>query len=272
MPTLSEDVHYLVFDIETIPDGDLLRAVKYPGESLSVDAAVDKARTEALAASDGAKDFIASSFHVPIALCVAKVNQHFQLRNITCLDDPQFRPREIVRIFWERITHYTRNGARLVTFNGRRFDIPLLELCAFRWGFDASDHFSHRRDRYKSPDIDLYEVLGNRGTNVIEGGLDLLAKMIGMPGKLGFRGDQVLDAWRAGRVREINDYCLGDVLDTYFVFLRLMRIQGRIDADREAELISLARSYIESKRDAYPALAHYLAAMQAPVSPAIENS
>lgn len=251
-----DDTAYLIFDIESVPDGALLRAVNYPDEPLTPDAAIDRARAEALARSNGGSDFIPYTYHLPVALCVIKVGKDFRITSITCLDAPLYRPREIVRMFWERVPQYRQ--ARMVTFNGRRFDIPLLELCAFRFGLDASEHFAKRRDRYKSPDIDLYELLNNKGASVIAGGLSALAKMIGKPGKMGFAGDQVLDAWRAGKLREINDYCLCDSLDTYFVFLRAMVIQGQLTGAQERELNGVARDYLACRKETFPVLSDYL--------------
>ncbi|CAN5144433.1 3'-5' exonuclease [soil metagenome] len=254
----TDDTAFIVFDIESIPDGELLKAVNYADEALTAEQAIDKARDEARAASKTGSDFIPYSFQTPIALCVVKVARNLQLRGITCLDAPLYRPREIVKTFWDRISVYTNNGARLVTFNGRRFDIPLLELCAFRYGLAAGDHFANRRDRYKTPDIDIYDLLGNKGATAVTGGLSLLAKMIGKPGKMGFSGEKVYDAYREGKLREINDYCVCDVLDTYFVFLRMQVIQGMITNETEAELNRQAREYLVSKADEFPVLTSYL--------------
>ena len=52
------------------------------------------------------------------------------------------------------------------------------------------------------------------------GGLNLLAKLIGKPGKMDVSGEQVYEMYRDGRYQDINDYCMFDTLDTYFVFLR----------------------------------------------------
>ena len=52
------------------------------------------------------------------------------------------------------------------------------------------------------------------------GGLNLVANLLGKPGKMDVQGDMVQDMYNAGRLADINDYCRCDVLDTYFVFLR----------------------------------------------------
>ena len=59
------------------------------------------------------------------------------------------------------MAHYkAKHKSRLVTFNGRGFDVPLLELAAFRYGVAAKDHYLSR-DRFRGP-IDLMEWFSNR--------------------------------------------------------------------------------------------------------------
>ena len=52
--------------------------------------------------------------------------------DLVALDEPQFRPHVITEHFWRGWESYQR--PTLVSFNGRTFDIPLLELAAFRYG------------------------------------------------------------------------------------------------------------------------------------------
>ena len=47
--------------------------------------------------------------------------------------------------------------------------------------------------------------------------------------------------YHEGKLQEINDYCLCDTLDTYFVFLRTRVLTGDINPDQEEELRSKAR-------------------------------
>src|SRR6516165_892104 len=117
---------YLVFDCESIPDGRLLGMVQYPGESLSEEDAISRAQDEARDRSRDGSDFLPVTYQFPVAVCVARVAGDFTLQNVTCLDTPQFRTREIVAGFWRGVSRY--KNAQLVTFNGRGFDLPLLEL------------------------------------------------------------------------------------------------------------------------------------------------
>lgn len=249
---------FLVFDIETVPDGELLRRVRYAKQSISPEEAVRRARAEALERSEGRSDFIPASFCVPVAVSVARITANFELEAITVLDAPKFRPREIVAAFWKGLA---RHKAVLVSFNGRGFDLPVLEWAAFRYGIAAKHHFSDRfgrRYRFGATHLDLQDWLTNHGACVLAGGLDLLSKLLGKPGKMSISGRDVYDLHREGKVREINDYCMFDVLDTYFVFLRTRVLTGEVDLAREQELVGVARAWIESQLDVYPHFKSYL--------------
>jgi predicted PolB exonuclease-like 3'-5' exonuclease len=245
---------FLVIDTESVPDGRLLSAVKYPGEGVSPEEAIERARAEQRETSWNGSDFIPVSFQIPVGVCVLRVGTDFTLQALACLDAPHFRPREIVKKFWLGVSCYK---AKLVTFNGRSFDMPLLELAAFRYGYSARDYYQNSRNRFNGP-IDLMDWMTNFGACRLAGGLDLLAKLLGKPGKMEVSGDQVYQMYLDGRLQEINDYCLCDTLDTYFVFLRTRILTGDINADQEADLVGKARELLESKAGEFPVLRRYL--------------
>jgi predicted PolB exonuclease-like 3'-5' exonuclease len=247
---------FLVVDTESVPDGRLLNMVKYPGQGLSPEVAIEKAREEARQNSNTGSDFIPHTFQIPVAVCVLRVGADFSLQAIKCVDTPLFRPKEIVKNFWLGLSFYTK--CKLVTFNGRGFDLPLLELAAFRYGFPARDYFARGRNRFNG-DLDLMDWLTNYGASRgFPGGLDLLAKLVGKPGKMHVSGDQVYDLYRAGRCQEVNDYCLCDTLDTYFVFLRTRVLTGDVTPEQEAELVTRAKKTIAAQANEMPALTQYL--------------
>ncbi len=144
----------------------------------------------------------------------------------------------MTRKFWYGIEVLYKK-ASLVTFNGRGFDVPLLELMGYRYGFNMGRHFTDKfgtRYRFGTRHIDLQEYLSNYNAIKMAGGLNLLAKVLGLPGKMETSGDQVYDMYKAGKIREINDYCIHDVLDTYFVFLRTRVNLGKISLDDEKKI------------------------------------
>jgi 3'-5' exonuclease len=257
----SSQVAYLIFDIESVADGDLVSRLRYPGEKLKPAAAVRRYRDELLAKSDS--DFIPYTFQIPISVAVAKVAADYRLIDLVLLDEPQYRPHVITENFWRGWEKYRR--PTLVSFNGRGFDLPLLELAAFRYGisvpawFGGTKSFEQPRNRFNtSAHLDLHELLTNFGSSRFVGGLNLAANLIGKPGKMDVQGYMVQDMFEAGKLAEINDYCRCDVLDTYFVFLRSRVVAGALSLDEEHGLIAETKTWLLERAGTAPAYRLYL--------------
>lgn len=255
-----KEVRYLVADVESVPDGRLIAMVRYPGENLEPAAAIERYRAEIRENTNGQSDFIPVTFQYPVCVCVAKVRADFSLVDVASLDDPQFRAGEMTRLFWQGIEKiYT--DASLVTFNGRGFDVPLMELMAYRYGITVKRHYTDKfggRFRFGTRHLDLQDVLSNYAAIRMNGGLNLLAKILGKPGKSETKGDEVYDMHCAGLHREISDYCTHDVLDTYFVFLRSRVLTGELTLEREQQIVADTRLQLHDASGAVPAYASYL--------------
>lgn len=230
VPLVSPSVRYFVFDIESVADGQLVSKLRYPGEDLSTHEAVQRYRQELL--EQYRSDFIPYTYQLPISIVIAKVSDDYRLLDLVALDEPQYRPHVITENFWRGWEAYRR--PTFVTFNGRTFDIPLLELAAFRYGLSLPGWFDfqakayeQRRNRYNlASHLDLHDILTNFGATRFNGGLNLAANLLGKPGKMDVQGHMVQDLYDAGKLAEITDYCRCDVLDTYFVFLRTSVLLG----------------------------------------------
>jgi len=257
-------VKYLVFDIESVPDTDLIKSVKFPGENISGDEAVEKFQEEILKITGGTSNFIPATFQIPVSLVVAKVDENFRLMEIVSMDEPNYRTEEITRRFWYGIESLYKD-ATIVTFNGRGFDVPLMEFCAYKIGISAKRHFSDKggtRYRNGARHIDMQEYMSNNHAVKLAGGLNVLAKMIGCPGKMETKGSEVHELYKAGKIEDINDYCICDVLDTYFIFVRSRVLCGDITSIREGELRAHAREYMEKLFDKRPVFKKYLDAVK----------
>ena len=252
----SVSTAYLIMDTESVPDGRLLSLIKYKEDNLSEEEAIARAQTEARENSYNGSDFLPVTFQYPVSVCVARVGTDFSLQDVRAIDAPEYRTRRIVEGFWKGVAKYSR--ASLVTFNGRGFDLPLMELAAFRFGCFLPDHYRMGRNRYKDGHLDLQDWLTNFGACRLQGGLNLLSKLLGKPGKMDVAGNCVYEMYRAGRLRDINDYCMADTLDTYFVFLRTRVLTGELTLDRELELVRQARLWITNRVAEIPALQKYL--------------
>lgn len=248
---------YLIIDTESVPDGRLLSLVKYAQDNLSDEQAVKRAQDEARAKSRGNSDFVQCTFQVPVAVCVIRAGADFMIQRITCLDAPQFRTRMIVKQFWEGLAQL--RGCSLITFNGRGFDLPLLEMAAFRYGVSpGKEYFTRKRLAGNGVHFDILAWLNNDGACFHAGGLNLLAKLLGKPGKMQYRGDHVYALWQQGKLPEINDYCMYDTLDTYFAFLRTRVLLGEMTLDQEHEVVLRVKAFLTEKVAELPGLQKYL--------------
>jgi hypothetical protein len=257
---MSEEVSHLIFDVESVADGELVAAVRYPDEGLSPQDAIIRYQAELF--ETRGTTFIPHTFQIPAAVVIAKVGPDFRLVDLVSLDEPHFRSHVITENFWRGWNAYGR--PQWVTFNGRTFDIPLMELAAYRFGISLPQWFGGEgyrapRHRYNvRSHLDLQETLTNFGAARLNGGLNLAAQILGKPGKMGLTGDQVQHQYDAGNLQAISDYCRCDVLDTYFVFLRCMLLTGRVSRDDEASLVAEAKAWIETRADQCEAYALYL--------------
>jgi 3'-5' exonuclease len=213
-------MRFAVLDIETRIDKRLLRDTFYCGQQMDEEQAYLRMRAEL----DGG--FFPTSLHVPISIAVGNVNERYVLESIENLSAAHDSELELVREFWRRAEHFS---GCLVTFNGRGFDLPVLELHALRYGIAAPAYFARRGRRSDEHHLDLQDFITNRGDFRVRGGLNLLTKSIGLPGKREIDGSRVQELFEAGRMTEIHRYCRADVIQTYFLFLRVQLVRGRID-------------------------------------------
>lgn len=116
----------------------------------------------------------------------------------------------------------------LVTFNGRSFDLPVIALRSLSHGVPLAWYYQERGVRYRYSEeghIDLCDWLADHGATR-SGSLDAVARLFGLPGKIGVDGSQVEGLYRAGQLPRIQAYCLSDVVQTAFVLLRFRLLQG----------------------------------------------
>ncbi len=127
---------------------------------------------------------------------------------------------ERVRSFVER---WHKGQPRLVTFNGRGCDVPLLlarlmhhGICAplFAGAVVGANRYRH------GAHLDLYDILGGYGAQR-SGGLDDWARCVGWPGKGDVDGGDVAAMLlKEGGRERVDAYCLRDAVQTAAVWLR----------------------------------------------------
>ena len=233
---------YAVFDIETRIDKGLVNAVYAPDEGLSDEEAYQRTRAQLL--EDHGSDFFPPPFHVPIVIVAGTVSGDFELTNVEEVGGAGCSEEAMVRAFWERVEQYR---GTLVSFNGRNFDLPVLELRALKYGCAAPRYFNgksgHRHRYSEQGHYDLFDFLSNFGVTRLRGGFHLLARLVGLPGKDGISGKDVQRLWEEGRGAEIVSYCRRDVIQTYLLFLRVEVMRGRLSEARHAQVVERAEPF-----------------------------
>jgi predicted PolB exonuclease-like 3'-5' exonuclease len=271
---MTDKPAYLVLDLESVVDGRLVQLVRYHDEpGLTPAEAVAKYRALLREQTGGKSDFVPGTFHVPVSVAVAKVSASYELLGLTTLDRPKFRPQVISRAFWKGWVKH--NQPTLVTFNGRGFDLPVLELAAMRYGISVPQWFNAAGNQYQQPrnrfntaaHLDLQDFFSNQGAMQLNGGLNLMARLVGGAGKMHTQGDMVQELWERGERERIDDYCQTDVLDTYLLFLRSRVMLGLIDTERERQLYDQARALIDQLSTHSLALQEYLRHMRPALVP-----
>jgi predicted PolB exonuclease-like 3'-5' exonuclease len=154
------------------------------------------------------------------------------------------------------------SGPILVTFGGNGFDLPLLRYRAFALGVPVPTlHGGGHRNywhRFGQDHIDLCDVLCGYGASA-KPSLAEMAALANIPVKIGgLDGSQVEAYVAAGKLTEVADYCLTDVLATYCVFLRYEMVRGDLaPAHFETSMNSL-RSTVQKHVERRPMLAAFL--------------
>ena len=253
-------MNVLVFDIETVPDLDYGRRVL--GLDGLADEQVGKAMF-ALARGERGSEFLPLEQHRVVAIsCVLRTRD--QLR-VWSLGDEQAPEGELVQRFFDGIDRYTPD---LVSWNGGGFDLPVLHYRAMRWGVaaprywetgaeDQSFRFNNYLSRYHWRHVDVMDVVSGYQARA-RASLASVAGLLGLPGKLGFSGAQVWDAWLSGDLTGIRRYCETDVLNTWLIYLRFERMRGRLTAEREEEECDRVRQLLEESSE--PHLLQFLEA------------
>lgn len=230
----------LVFDIETIPDVNGLRSLlELPADTTDED--VTNIALHLRRQQNGTEFLPLHQHRICAISCALREGSHFR---VWTLGDANSSEAEIIQRFFDGIEKYT---PQIISWNGGGFDLPVLHYRGLIHGINASRYWDLGEDdkdfkwnnyisRYHTRHLDLMDLMAmfNARANAP---LDDLAKLCGFPGKLGMDGSKVWDAYKAGQLEEIRNYCETDVANTHLVYLRFQLMRGHLTpAAYEAEI------------------------------------
>ncbi|HUB05447.1 MAG TPA: 3'-5' exonuclease [Myxococcales bacterium] len=213
----------LVFDIETVPDPDLLAN-----------------ETAMRPEREGIPKIPFNQVILAGAATLAELpDDSYRFERLEILGGTEA---DILARFWK-----LAEDKKLVSFNGRSFDLPVLEARSLRHGLALPWYFatdSVRED--KTRHLDLLDFLSN-GEPRNRARLDEYCKLVGLPGKMGIDGGQVASLFAQARYEELSAYCAMDVLQTLGLFLRVQRLRGAVEPTAFAETLRGVRAAIEQR-------------------------
>jgi predicted PolB exonuclease-like 3'-5' exonuclease len=191
-------------------------------------------------------DFLPLHQHRVVAIsCALREGDNFKVWSLGVADEPEG---QLIQRFFDGIAKYTPN---IVSWNGGGFDLPVLHYRGLKHGVVADKYWDMGDDdrefkwnnyisRYHMRHLDLMDVLALYQPRA-NAPLDDIAKLCGFPGKLGMDGSKVWEAYLAGEIEAIRNYCETDVANTHLVFLRFQLMRGILTADAHQREVALVR-------------------------------
>lgn len=241
----------LVFDIETVPDvkaGQRMHGLDLPTDE-ALQALSHIRRTEALGRYDGSTDFPRPPFHEIV--CISGLWVGSGEMKLFSFSQQDLSERDIIARF---MGVFDKHFPTLVSWNGAGFDVPVLlyramvhKLSAPRF-LDQGEHDTSRRydnyqNRYHARHTDLMDAMALFNNRNFQR-LDDIAQLFGFPGKQGISGADVSSQVQAGQWNELKEYCEGDVLNTWLVYLRWQLLRGQIDFEDHEERVKHTRDFL----------------------------
>ena len=204
---------------------------------------------------------------VAISFVEAVIERHadgretYRLRSCRSGGEPGWGEERLLRAFWR---YFDRGRYRVVTWNGRSFDMPTLLLRSMAHGIPTVrwhragtkwENYNHRHAEDWHTDLMEAMAYGNFGGRLT---LDEAAALLSLPGKLGEHGSAVAAMVAAGDIGRVRAYCETDTLNLFGAYVRWAASTGRTDAAGHDEVVGETIAYLEAQRTARPHLGLFL--------------
>ena len=199
-------------------------------------------------------EFLPVCFHRVVSISAVMADGFGRFLRVSTLDGDNERDK--IAKFLAFIEDF---NPRLVSFNGRGFDLPMIMARAMCYDLSAAAYFeTNDRDNNKSKwenyrsrydgrfHLDLLDHISDFGA--IRGlKLDHICAIVGLPGKYDVHGDQVLQLYYGGEQAKIDEYCRSDVLNTYWLFLKYELLRGKITKDDYLNYIAVMGEFLQKE-------------------------
>ena len=233
---LPMNKHLLIFDIETIPCVETGRRLLGFDSSVSDETVQQKMIEYHLHITNGQNAFLRQPFHkvvcISFMLCEVDHTQNgesYTIKELKTGGRNGESEKEILEKFCSFLQKYK---PRLISFNGKTFDIPVIQYrsmmhkipCPWLYSREMSYKFNHE------PHCDLIDAFSNFGASA-RVKMSEVAALLNIPCKQTGSGDGVLSMHEAGKIQEICNYCEEDVVVTYMLYLNYQMHRGVLELD-----------------------------------------
>lgn len=245
MPNLKAPIgtprNFFVFDIETVPCIETARNFLNLGSEVSEEEVVAKLTAYHSEITNGQNEFYRQLFHKIV--CVSFIagtihplkggKEKYVIKSIKTGGRNGESEEEILR---QIFSYLNKHPSRLISFNGRGFDLPVMQYRAMKYGIDAkwiyNDGYYNYNHRYSiEKHCDLLDMFSNFGASA-RVKMAEVAALFKVPCKFnGISGSNVYELFKAGKIEEICNYCEDDVIATYILYLRFMEHSGKLSAE-----------------------------------------
>src|SRR3989338_549239 len=229
-----------VFDIETIPDTKTAKTL------LDIDsndiASLRQALTDYhLKITDCRNSFLRQPFHQIVAISFLEADivrdydgkENYKITDIRSGGEIASDEKDLVKGFF---AHLKKKTPRLVSFNGKNFDLPVLKYRAMKYEIDApwlykmGDKWNNYNQKYSLDwHCDLADAFSDFGASArIK--MNEVCACVNLPGKTGVDGSMVADFFDQGKIAEIRNYCETDVANTFLLYLTYQHHTGTISS------------------------------------------
>jgi len=235
-------VSYFVFDIETAPDLDLQEEEEKEEPEEAPPPKKRKAKGGEVVGElepvvkAAKKKFPPPSFHEVVSIAGAFLDADRKLIRLGVFGlDKDGNGKGEQSMLSDFVRFYEKERPTLISWNGRKFDLPIIGLRCFRHGISWPSYYGGTKGkdpRYRymhEGHLDVMDYLADYGSGTMSK-QDHVSRLVGMPGKIdGIDGGDVEGLVRSGQIDKVRTYNLQDVVQLSALFFRTELLRGRID-------------------------------------------
>ncbi|QWU80443.1 polysaccharide biosynthesis protein [Campylobacter novaezeelandiae] len=240
---MNQEGYICIFDCESIPDTELIRkTLNLKGDDLEISKKALELQKE-----QTSSEFLPLPYHKIISICAVITNSFGKFIKVNKIDGDD--EQSMIANFFKFIDKYE---PKLVSFNGKNYDMPLLVLRALKYNIKANTYLDTITDKWnnyktrfsENKHCDLFEAFGSyRGLK-----LDLICAMVNLPGKYEIHGNEVLELFYENKLEKIHEYCESDTLNTFMLFLKYEFIKGNINENDFIDSLNAMKEFLMQKK------------------------